>query len=101
MTSIFSIGPPHFSGRKPALFASTARAALAAMAFCGIAAAPVQAQGLPTGGSVAAGQASISGNTTSMTIQQSSPTAVLNWQSFDIAAGKSVEFVQPGSSSVA
>lgn len=59
------------------------------------------AHAAPQGGAVAAGTASIgqSGNTT--TITQTSANAVLNWQSFGIAAGEAVQFRQPGPSSVA
>ena len=54
-----------------------------------------------TGGQVTAGvgQISQSGNTT--TIRQSSQNLSLSWQSFDIAANQTVNFLQPGSSSIA
>ncbi|MES2785201.1 MAG: filamentous hemagglutinin N-terminal domain-containing protein [Pseudomonadota bacterium] len=55
----------------------------------------------PVGGSVAAGGATISTSGATTTIQQSTPSAVLNWLSFGIAAGETVRFVQPGASSVA
>jgi filamentous hemagglutinin family protein len=55
----------------------------------------------PTGGVVAAGAATISTGATSTTINQSTQNAVINWQSFNIAAGQSVQFVQPNSNSVA
>jgi filamentous hemagglutinin family protein len=55
----------------------------------------------PTGGVVAAGAASISSAAGNTTINQSTQNAVINWQSFNIAAGQSVQFVQPGKSSVA
>ena len=60
----------------------------------------VNAQALPAGGMVAAGVASINTGTTNTTINQSSQNAVINWQSFNIAAGQSVQFVQPNSSAV-
>ena len=51
---------------------------------------------LPSGATVAAGSATISTPTTnSMIINQSSQNAILNWQSFGIGAGASVQFVQP------
>ncbi len=56
---------------------------------------------LPTGGTVAAGNASITNGSGSMTINQSSQNAVLNWNSFNIGTGESVTFVQPNSRSVA
>ena len=55
----------------------------------------------PTGGQVVggAGQITQSGNVT--TIKQNSQTLSLNWQSFDIGADQTVNFLQPGSSSIA
>jgi filamentous hemagglutinin family protein len=55
----------------------------------------------PTGAAVAAGAATISTSATSTTINQSTQNAIINWQSFNIASGQSVQFVQPNSSSVA
>lgn len=56
---------------------------------------------LPTDGVVAAGAATISSTASTTTINQSTASAVINWQSFGIGAGQTVQFVQPGSSSVA
>ncbi|HET7593177.1 MAG TPA: filamentous hemagglutinin N-terminal domain-containing protein, partial [Rhodanobacteraceae bacterium] len=55
----------------------------------------------PTGGQIAAGSGQIqqSGNTT--TIRQDSQTLSLNWQSFDIGAAQTVQFLQPGADSIA
>jgi len=55
----------------------------------------------PIGGQVSAGQASIAGVPNSLVIQQVSERVSINWQSFGIAAGESVQFVQPSRSSVA
>ena len=58
------------------------------------------AANLPTGGSVAAGGASIGAATgNALTVTQTSSSAVLNWQSFSVGQGYSVNFVQPSSSS--
>ncbi|WP_234187077.1 YDG domain-containing protein [Shinella sp. NM-101] len=58
------------------------------------------AQSLPTGGQVAAGSATIGTNSNgALTINQSSGSAVINWQSFNIGQGNSVTFVQPNVSS--
>jgi filamentous hemagglutinin family protein len=65
-----------------------------AMAFA------VSAHALPAGGVVAAGVASINTGVTHTTINQASQNAVINWQSFNIAAGQSVQFMQPNSSAV-
>jgi filamentous hemagglutinin family protein len=56
---------------------------------------------LPVGGYLTSGTAVINGNSASMTITQSSPNAVINWQSFNIGQNEAVKFVQPNSSSVA
>ncbi|WP_244817705.1 filamentous hemagglutinin N-terminal domain-containing protein [Caballeronia sp. Lep1P3] len=53
------------------------------------------AQALPTGGQVTAGQASISQNTNTMTINQGSQRAVIDWNSFNVGAGNTVQFNQP------
>ncbi|MHB8915183.1 MAG: two-partner secretion domain-containing protein [Thiobacillus sp.] len=55
----------------------------------------------PTGGVVSAGSATITGGAGTTTITQSSQNAVINWQSFSIGAGESVQFVQPNSSAIA
>ena len=55
----------------------------------------------PTGGSVSQGKAFISGiGSSSVTINQASANAFINWQSFNIAAGEITTFNQPSSSSV-
>jgi filamentous hemagglutinin family protein len=56
---------------------------------------------LPIDGVVSAGDASISSGAASMTINQNTPSAAINWQNFNIGAGEAVNFVQPNSSSVA
>ncbi len=62
---------------------------------------PVLALANPTGGQVAAGQASIAAHgANGMVITQSSQSAIINWQQFNIGAGQYVQFLQPSSSSV-
>jgi filamentous hemagglutinin family protein len=56
---------------------------------------------LPTGGAVSAGTATIAATPGNTTINQSSQNVAINWQSFGIAAGEAVKFVQPSSSSIA
>jgi len=58
-------------------------------------------QAAPEGGVVSAGQASIGGSASAMVIVQGSEQVSLNWKSFGLAAGESVQFVQPSRSSVA
>ena len=50
---------------------------------------------LPQGGQVAAGDAQIASNAAEMAIHQNSQNAVINWQSFNIAAGERVSVLQP------
>lgn len=64
-------------------------------------AAPPTPTALPTGGQVVAGAASIQQAGAAMTIRQASEQAILNWQTFNIGASASVNFIQPGASSVA
>ncbi|MEM5316914.1 YDG domain-containing protein [Paraburkholderia sp. JHI869] len=59
------------------------------------------AAGAPTGGQIVSGAGSISQAGATTTIQQASPTLQLNWQSFNVGAGQTVNFVQPGSSAIA
>ena len=54
----------------------------------------------PTGGTVAQGTASISSSGSKLTITTSG-NALINWQSFNIAANETTTFVQPSASSVA
>ena len=57
------------------------------------------AQDLPAGGTVTSGTATISGGGGAVTVDQSSAKAIVNWTSFDVAAGKSVIFRQPDAQS--
>ena len=71
---------------------------LASTALIGV--APAMAQTLPTGGSVAAGRVSIATPSAGqMTINQSTSSAIVNWQGFSVGAGSSVTIVQPSASS--
>ena len=77
------------------------RLALKTISVCIALCFGVAATAGPVGGVVAVGTASINTGATNTTINQSSQNAVINWQSFNIAAGQTVQFVQPNSSSVA
>lgn len=59
------------------------------------------AMATPTGGAVSAGNASIVQTPGRTTITQTSPHVAINWQSFGIGAGQSVQFVQPGRQAIA
>lgn len=59
------------------------------------------AQANPTGGTVAAGSATINNQSNgTLNINQSSGKAIINWKGFSIGANETVNFVQPGSKSV-
>lgn len=54
---------------------------------------------LPGGGNVAAGSASISTSGSTMTVQQETNKAVVNWNTFSVGKDNAVNFVQPDVSS--
>ena len=58
----------------------------------GIATSALAATALPTGGQVQTGSASISGSGSGLTINQTSSRAVINWSSFSIGEGGTVQF---------
>ena len=59
-------------------------------------------QANPIGGNIAAGTGSISGQgTKTVVVNQSSDKLSINWNSFCIANGEKVQFIQPGASSIA
>ncbi|MBM3655330.1 MAG: hypothetical protein FJX06_21510, partial [Alphaproteobacteria bacterium] len=50
----------------------------------------------PQGGQVVGGAATIQGQgTTSVTVTQSTPRAIINWQTFNIGVGETTRFDQP------
>jgi filamentous hemagglutinin family protein len=77
-----------------------ARAAAQVLSAAGLLATPLwlQAQVLPSGLQVAAGQASVATQGTQMTVRNS-PNAILNWQSFSIGAANQVRFEQASAAS--
>lgn len=56
---------------------------------------------LPTGGSVASGGATIATSGSTMNVNQSTANVIINWGTFNIGANATVNFRQPGESSVA
>ncbi len=80
----------HAKFSKTALYCGTALAMLARPA-----AAQPAPNARPTGGQVAAGQASIGGNSTLTLISQQSQNAVINWQSYNIGSAQTVQYQQP------
>ncbi len=55
----------------------------------------------PSGGTVTSGAAAITAQGPAMTVAQSTDKVSIDWQSFAIAKGETVRFVQPGSHAVA
>ena len=90
------LGGAHGKARR----SRTARRALAA-ASLSLAGAAALAADLPTGGVVVAGQGHISQQGNSMTINQAGARMAIDWKSFSIGKGNTVNFVQPSSTSVA
>lgn len=70
-----------------------------------LAAVPAQAQSLaqslPGGGTVAAGAATVTTVASTLTVNQTSQNAVLNWQNFSIGQNSAVIFAQPNANAVA
>ncbi|MBS1157532.1 MAG: Filamentous hemagglutinin, N-terminal, partial [Proteobacteria bacterium] len=60
-----------------------------------------QAQQLPTGGQIVAGQGHIASTGTTMIVTQNTANMAVNWQNFSIGQGNTVNFVQPSASAVA
>ncbi|WP_027213163.1 beta strand repeat-containing protein, partial [Burkholderia sp. WSM2232] len=80
------------SGRELGVVSTMSAVALALVAFHP---SVSRAQSLPTNGQVMAGQASISQNTNTMTINQGTQRTVIDWNSFNVGAGNTVQFNQP------
>ncbi len=94
----------HGRGRRASAALSPVRGVVSSSVFGAaltLLAASVHAASLPTGGSIASGTGSISQNGSTLTVQQGSSKLIANWQSFDIASGHAVNFLQPSSSAVA
>jgi filamentous hemagglutinin family protein len=61
---------------------------------------PQEGVSSPEGGTVSAGQATISQNNKKLEIVQQSNKAIIDWSSFDIKKDEAVEFYQPNSQSI-
>ncbi len=89
-------GARRATGLRLRLMAGTAMPVLLAAAASG-----AQAQSLPSGGQLVTGSAAIAQTSPSkLNIIQSSDRATLNWQSFSIGQGNSVNVEQPGTRSM-
>lgn len=81
--------------RNPAL-ASCLLASTALVGFVALTPLSVHAQSLPGGGQVVSGGITIgSPSNGSLSINQSTQNAIINWQSFNVGAGQSVNISQP------
>src|SRR5688500_18043959 len=71
--------------------------------FCALIATVHGVRGNPLGGTVVpgSGAASFSGSAGTLTINQSTPKVIINWQDFSIGAGEVTRFVQPSASAAA
>lgn len=78
----------------------TQAAASAVMVSCLLGASSAWAD-LPSGGQVGSGSGVITTDGQSMTVTQDTPKLSINWQSFSVGQGKSVNFVQPSAEAVA
>ena len=83
------------TGNRPA-FAPTALAIAISLIS-----ASLHAADLPTGGNIVGGSGSIIQDGSSLNVQQNSDKLITDWNSFDIGAGNTVNFYQPGKDSVA
>ena len=83
-----------------AVMAAAAGLTLALAAQAASAATPSPGT-LPRNGSIAAGTATLTQNGNTLDVTQSSQKLVINWGSFDIGSGASVNFDQPGKNAIA
>ncbi|MDP2205891.1 MAG: filamentous hemagglutinin N-terminal domain-containing protein, partial [Alphaproteobacteria bacterium] len=69
--------------------------------MAGLALSATAAHAAPEDGVVTAGSATITSSAGNVEIYQSSSRTVIEWGSFDIASGETVQFFQPGTGSIA
>lgn len=95
LTATYVVTPETASSRGKRSRAGKALAIAATLVTC------VQAIAAPTGGQISAGSGSITQAATTTTINQSNQKLAINWNSFNIAANETVNFVQPNRSAIA
>ncbi|MEY3974372.1 MAG: hypothetical protein RIS59_733, partial [Pseudomonadota bacterium] len=88
------------AARRAAEGFAGATARLAALACLGVGASAAWAQG-PVDGVVVGGAASVLQSDLRTDITQTTQRAIIDWRDFSISAGHTVQFHQPGSSSIA
>ena len=87
---------------KPSLLQSVVKPAAVAVALTAtILLGSPSAYALPTDGTVTVGAGIIAKSGSNMTVTQQTDKLAVNWQSFNIAAGEKVQFVQPNAQAVA
>lgn len=84
---------------KPVNLKNRAYTFCSVMALCGLAALPVQAN--PKGASVAHGDVTIKHGNKKTDIYQSSKSAIIDWDSFNIDQGEHTQFHQISSKAIA
>ncbi|MHB2021474.1 MAG: two-partner secretion domain-containing protein, partial [Candidatus Xenobia bacterium] len=71
------------------------RSLVAGSAALMLAGQPMAGLAAPVGGTVTAGSATIQQNGATTTVTQFGNQAIINWQSFSIGSGETVQFLQP------
>jgi filamentous hemagglutinin family protein len=95
------VGEPSVDAQPLVDFARRLHASFAAMtAIAAALALPRFALANPTGGVVVGGAATISSTGSVTNVVQSTNRAIINWQTFSIATGETVNFLQPSALSV-
>lgn len=87
--------------RRPRLSRLLAWLLSAVLGHAGLAYAQVPASALPAGGQVKVGSGQLQQSANLLIVNQSSQRLGMDWQSFNIGAGATVEFRQPSTSSIA
>ncbi|MHB2015594.1 MAG: two-partner secretion domain-containing protein [Candidatus Xenobia bacterium] len=85
--------------RREGLFGRTVKQLVAGSLALAMSAQPLLAA--PIGGQITAGQGAINQNGNTTTITQFGNKVIINWQSFNIGSGETVQFVQPNALAVA
>jgi len=77
-----------------------AKRRLALLTLLMVGAAPGAVLANPTGGAVVGGSATIKSSGSTLTVDQTTSKAVIDWSTFNISPGETTQFLQPSSSSV-
>ncbi len=80
--------------------AAQARALGAGAVPLGMVLFPLSAAALPLGGQVVSGQATLQTSGATLNVTQSTQNATIDYQSFNVGANETVNFRQPGASSI-